>query len=93
MKVASINFVAIGTVPKPVKNTELSQVVGELVEAIKKAPAGQAVSFKLDSAKRWTTYALKRALLQRHNLDCQLVNRDGTIYILLKTGKAVPAKK
>lgn len=91
MKVTSINFVEIGSVPKPIKNTELSQVVGELVEAIKKAPAGKAVSFKLDSAKRWTTYALKRALLQRHNFDCQLVNRDGTIFILQKPAKV--AKK
>jgi len=87
MKITSINFVKASDVPKPTKNTELSQVVGEIAEHVNKAPAGQAVSFKLDSAKRWTVYALKRALLARHKLECQLVNRDGTIFVLRQEAK------
>lgn len=82
MQVTSINFVKASDVPKPTKNTELSAVSAQIAEAIKKAGAGQAVQFKLDTVKRWTTYALKRALTDRHGLTVQLINRDGTIYAM-----------
>jgi hypothetical protein len=82
MKITSINFIKEGEVPKQTKNTELSAVVAQIAEAVRKAPAGSAVTLKLDETKRWTAYALKRALLDKQKLACQLISRDGTIYVM-----------
>lgn len=88
MKVTSINYVKANDVPKPSKTTELSLVTKEIADALKKAPAGSAVQLQLDSTKRWTGYALKKALAAKHNLTVQLIQRDGVIYVMETTGKA-----
>lgn len=81
MQVKSINFVKLGDVPKTQKNTELAQVTQQIADSLKKAPAGNAICLELDSVKRWTSYAIKRALAARHNLTVQVVNSGGKMYI------------
>jgi len=92
MKITSINFVKASDIPKSTKNTELSQVTAEIAENVRKAPAGQAVTVKLDSTKRWTSYALKRALSLRHRMECQIVNANGLLYIIQLTPEQVKAR-
>jgi hypothetical protein len=88
MKVTSLNFIKMDDVPKQVKNTELGQVCHQVADALDKIPNGQALQLKLDTSKRWTTYALKRALWERHKLNTSMVSRgDGIIYIMLVKGQ------
>ena len=81
IKVTSINFVKESDVPQRVVNTEFAAVVTEIAASVKKGiPKGQALSMKINGAKKYTRYQLQKRL-QKQGLKVRVSEREGTYFV------------
>ena len=65
LKITSIRYIDTDSIPASTRNTKGTEVVNQLIEKLKDAPAGKSVDFSADGVKKFTRYALQKALQKR----------------------------
>lgn len=93
MQIKSINYVKASDIPKSTRNSELGETASKVAEALSKMPADAAVRLEPKEVKRWSAYAIKKALLDRHKLDVTVNTSGGVLFIRRSRGPAQPARK
>jgi hypothetical protein len=84
MKITSINFVPREAVPQVRRNTEIRRIVGDLVEQLKKVPAGQSLEFHLEGAKRHHRQSIQHALRRSFNNKLIYVVQQGERFFVTR---------
>jgi hypothetical protein len=90
MQIKSINYVKASDIPKSTRNSELGETAGKIAEALAKMPADAALRFEPKEVKRWSAYAIKKALADRYHMDVTVNTSGGILFI--RNVKAVARK-